>query len=329
MSSKPFHLFGSPSRNDSVVVKDEILSVQHLVKKYGDLTAVNDISFSVKKKSLFAFLGQNGAGKSTTINIITSILSKDSGKIYLDGYDQDHYSDLVKSEIGIVFQNSVLDPLLSPIDNLEIRAGFYGLRGAFKKERIQKLIDMLGLQSFLKRPVGKLSGGQKRRVDIARAMVHDPKLLILDEPTTGLDPQTRISVWNLVNDLREKTGMTVFLTTHYMEEAEKATYAVIMDKGNIIAQGTPIQLKNQYSGDYVLVYGKNNEDWENQFLLQRRKFTYNHDSNYYRILVKNSIDAIDFIDRNKNLLTDFEVVKGSMDDVFLNLTGVRNMEEGK
>ena len=329
MSSKPFHLFGSPSRNDSVVVKDEILSVQHLVKKYGDLTAVNDISFSVNKKSLFAFLGQNGAGKSTTINIITSILSKDSGKIYLDGYDQDHYSDLVKSEIGIVFQNSVLDPLLSPIDNLEIRAGFYGLRGAFKKERIQKLIDMLGLQSFLKRPVGKLSGGQKRRVDIARAMVHDPKLLILDEPTTGLDPQTRISVWNLVNDLREKTGMTVFLTTHYMEEAEKATYAVIMDKGNIIAQGTPTQLKNRYSGDYVLVYGKNNEDWENQFLLQGRKFTYNHDSNYYRILVKNSIDAIDFIDRNKNLLTDFEVVKGSMDDVFLNLTGVRNMEESK
>ena len=329
MSSKPFHLFGSPSRNDSVVVKDEILSVQHLVKKYGDLTAVNDISFSVKKKSLFAFLGQNGAGKSTTINIITSILSKDSGKIYLDGYDQDHYSDLIKSEIGIVFQNSVLDPLLSPIDNLEIRAGFYGLRGTFKKERIQKLIDMLGLQSFLKRPVGKLSGGQKRRVDIARAMVHDPKLLILDEPTTGLDPQTRISVWNLVNDLREKTGMTVFLTTHYMEEAEKATYAVVMDMGNIIAQGTPTQLKNQYSGDYVLVYGKNNEDWENQFLLQGRKFTYNHDSNYYRILVKNSIDAIDFIDRNKNLLTDFEVVKGSMDDVFLNLTGVRNMEEGK
>lgn len=329
MSSKPFHLFGSPSRNDSVVVKDEILSVQHLVKKYGDLTAVNDISFSAKKKSLFAFLGQNGAGKSTTINIITSILSKDSGKIYLDGYDQDHYSDLIKSEIGIVFQNSVLDPLLSPIDNLEIRAGFYGLRGAFKKERIQKLIDMLGLQSFLKRPVGKLSGGQKRRVDIARAMVHDPKLLILDEPTTGLDPQTRISVWNLVNDLREKTGMTVFLTTHYMEEAEKATYAVVMDKGNIIAQGTPTQLKNQYSGDYVLVYGKNNEDWENQFLLQGRKFTYNHDSNYYRILVKNSIDAIDFIDKNKNLLTDFEVVKGSMDDVFLNLTGVRNMEEGK
>lgn len=247
----------------------------------------------------------------------------------MDGYDQDHYSDLIKSEIGIVFQNSVLDPLLSPIDNLEIRAGFYGLRGAFKKERIQKLIDMLGLQSFLKRPVGKLSGGQKRRVDIARAMVHDPKLLILDEPTTGLDPQTRISVWNLVNDLREKTGMTVFLTTHYMEEAEKATYAVVMDKGNIIAQGTPTQLKNQYSGDYVLVYGKNNEDWENQFLLQGRKFTYNHDSNYYRILVKNSIDAIDFIDRNKNLLTDFEVVKGSMDDVFLNLTGVRNMEEGK
>lgn len=325
MSIDPLRLF-IPKR-DSSIEKDTILSVQNLVKTYGDLKAVNDISFTVKKKSLFAFLGQNGAGKSTTINIITSILKKDSGKIYLDGYDQDYHADLVKSEIGIVFQNSVLDPLLSPIQNLETRAGFYGLTGSFKKERIKKLIEMLELDSFLNRPVGKLSGGQRRRVDIARAMLHDPKLLILDEPTTGLDPQTRLAVWNLVNDLREKTGMTVFLTTHYMEEAEKATYAVIMNKGNIIAQGTPTELKNKYSGDYVLIYAKRDESIDKALIRQRKKYSYNRDGKFYRILVNDSKDAIEFLGKNKEIISDFEVEKGSMDDVFLNLTGVTNMEE--
>lgn len=327
MNINPLHLF-EPRKNDSVL-DDEILSVQHLVKTYADVKAVNDISFSVKKKSLFAFLGQNGAGKSTTINIITSILKKDSGKIYLDGYDQDYYSDLVKSEIGIVFQNSVLDPLLSPIQNLELRAGFYGLHGSFKKERIAKLVDMLELDSFLKRPVGKLSGGQRRRVDIARAMIHDPKLLILDEPTTGLDPQTRLAVWNLVNDLREKTGMTVFLTTHYMEEAEKATYAVVMNKGNIIAQGTPTELKNRYSGDYVIIYTPKDEEIEKRISSQGNKYSYNHDGKFYKVLVKDSMDAISFLDRNSDVIVDFEVEKGSMDDVFLNLTGVTGMEEAE
>lgn len=319
------HLF-EPKR-DSSIENDTILSVQNLVKTYGDLKAVNDISFTVKKKSLFAFLGQNGAGKSTTINIITSILKKDSGKIYLDGYDQDYYSDLVKSEIGIVFQNSVLDPLLSPIENLETRAGFYGLKGDERKARIQKLVEMLELEPFLKRPVGKLSGGQRRRVDIARAMLHNPKLLILDEPTTGLDPQTRLAVWNLVNDLREKTGMTVFLTTHYMEEAEKATYAVIMNKGNIIAQGTPTELKNSYSGDYVLIYARRDESIDKMLTEQRKKYSYNRDGKFYRVLVKDSKDAIEFLEKNKEMISDFEVEKGSMDDVFLNLTGVTSIEE--
>lgn len=326
MPAKTFHLFEQPERDKSVP-KNSILVVRNLVKKYGDLTAVKDISFSVKKQSLFAFLGLNGAGKSTTINIITSILSKDSGKIFLDGYDQDFHSDLVKSEIGIVFQNSVLDPLLSPLENLSIRAGFYGIKGNRWKERLDTLVKMLELQSFLRRPVGKLSGGQRRRVDIARAMVHDPKLLILDEPTTGLDPQTRLAVWDLVNSLREKTGMTVFLTTHYMVEAEKATYAVIMDKGNIIAQGTPLELKNKYSGDYVVVYRKQSEDIDKTFHQQNMKFFYNHDAGFYRVLVKDGKEALDFLNRNEGLIQDYEVEKGSMDDVFLNVTGVRKFVE--
>ncbi len=304
-----------------------ILTVSHLKKTYGNLKAVNDISFNVKRGGLFAFLGLNGAGKSTTINIICSILKKDSGKITIDDVDLDSNIDAVKSKIGIVFQNSVLDNSLTPKENLIIRAGFYNIRGKELQDRLDILVKMLDLGSFFNRPVGKLSGGQKRRVDIARAMIHEPSLLILDEPTTGLDPQTRLSVWNLVNDLREKTGMTVFLTTHYMEEAEKASYVVIMNKGNIIAEGTPTELKNNYSGDYVIIYTNKNEEIESILDKENRKYIYNFDNKYYRVTVENSSDAIEFIGNHKDLLNDFEVEKGSMDDVFLNVTGVRKILE--
>lgn len=315
------------NRQTQNVNPQDILVVDHLVKKYGDFTAVNDISFSVKRGSLFAFLGLNGAGKSTTINIITGILTKNDGKIFIDGIDMDKRPDFIKSYVGIVFQNSVLDSVLTPRENLTLRAGFYGIKGQQWKERLKVLSDMLGLESFLDRPLGKLSGGQKRRVDIARAMVHDPKLLILDEPTTGLDPQTRQSVWNLINSLREKTGMTVFLTTHYMEEAEKATYVVIMNKGQIIATGTPYELKNRFSGDYIILHHKQDENIDSILKQSQYKYTYSKDSKSYRITVKDAKDAIDFIENHKDVLTDFEVEKGDMDDVFLNATGVRQIME--
>lgn len=304
-----------------------ILSVSHLKKKYDDFYAVDDISFSVKRGSLFAFLGLNGAGKSTTINIITGILSKNEGKIIFDGKDMDEYRNSIKSEIGIVFQNSVLDPVLTPKENLTLRAGFYGIRGQAWKDRLKVLTDMLGLQEFMDRPVGKLSGGQKRRVDIARAMVHDPKLLILDEPTTGLDPQTRKAVWNLVNSLRQKTGMTVFLTTHYMEEAEKATYVVIMNSGKIIAQGTPNSLKKEYAKDYIIIHQKKNDGLEERLAASQYSFSYFKDSETYRVPVSDSSKAIAFIEEFKDVLSDFEVEKGDMDDVFLNATGVAKLLE--
>lgn len=320
------NLFTRPKNEKKYDVND-ILIVSHLVKKYSDFTAVNDISFSVRKGSLFAFLGLNGAGKSTTINIITGILEKNSGEIIIDGINMDKRPDSIKSEVGIVFQNSVLDPVLTPRENLTLRAGFYGIKGNQWKERLRVLTDMLDLSPFLDRPVGKLSGGQKRRVDIARAMVHDPKLLILDEPTTGLDPQTRLSVWNLVNSLREKTGMTVFLTTHYMEEAEKATYVVIMDKGQIIARGTPYELKQQFSSDYVIIHHIKDESITSFLNDEKRKFTYSNDGKYYRVNVKDASDAISFLNLHKDAIQDFEVEKGDMDDVFLNATGVRKIME--
>ena len=306
-----------------------ILEVRHLVKKYGNLKAVNDISFEVARGSLFAFLGLNGAGKSTTINIITSILLKDDGKIFIDGLDLDKNAYKIKSKIGIVFQNSVLDDALSARQNLSIRSKYYGINKKDWKEREKTLIDMLELSSFIDRPVGKLSGGQRRRVDIARAMVHNPKLLILDEPTTGLDPQTRLSVWNLINSLREKTGMTVFLTTHYMEEAEKATYIVIMNKGSIIAEGTPNELKNKYSSDYVFIYCSEKEEINEMFTKEKLNYSYNKDNNYYQVEVKSSEEVITFINLHKDIVTDFEVAKGNMDDVFLNVTGINNLGDVK
>jgi len=321
--------YSQRKRNKKTKQNDEyILEVDSLVKKYGNFTAVDGISFLVKKGSLFAFLGLNGAGKSTTINIITSILSKTSGLVKVGGYDLDSKPEDIKYLIGIVFQNSVLDPLLTPKENLKIRAGFYGMKGEEWAKREAYLIQMLNLSAFYNRPLGKLSGGQKRRVDIARAMIHDPKLLILDEPTTGLDPQTRLSVWNLVNSLREKTGMTVFLTTHYMQEAEKATDVVIMDKGKIIATGTPTELKNKYSSDYILLYVEQNERIEKTLQNEGVTYTYNHDGRYYRVSVKDSTDAISFLNSHQDIASDFEVEKGSMDDVFLNVTGIRSVLEG-
>lgn len=307
-------------------VSDEpILVVKNLVKKYGELTAVNNISFEVKRGSLFGFLGVNGAGKSTTINIIASILSKNDGKIFVDGLDLDDHVQEIKSKIGIVFQNSVLDENLTVWENLLIRSKFYDLSKKEREERLDSIITTLNLYPILKQPVGKLSGGQRRRVDIARAMLHNPKLLILDEPTTGLDPKTRIDVWKLVDKIRQEKNMTVFLTSHYLEEADQATDVIIMDHGNIIAHGTPTELKNDYSENYVLVYREQSEDFEKA--IKGYKFIYSEDNLAYTVTVKTTQDAFKFIETFRDIIPDFEVKKGNLDDVFINVT--RKVDGGK
>ena len=300
-----------------------ILEIEHLRKSYGSLKAVNDISFKVKKGSLFAFLGVNGAGKSTTINIICSILKKDNGRVIVCGHDidNDKENQLIKEEIGIVFQNSVLDNDLTVLENLKIRTSFYSLTKKESDEKLKRITELLELEPILNQQVKKLSGGQKRRVDIARAMVHEPKLLILDEPTTGLDPKTRLNVWTLIDEIREKTGMTVFLTTHYLEEADQATYVVIMDKGRIIAQGTPNDLKNAYSSDYVLAFLKKNDKFEEILKENSENFVYDFDKKAYKIFVETPLKGKNLIEKYSNFITDFELLKGNMDDVFLNVTG--------
>lgn len=297
-----------------------IIEISDLRKSYGDVKAVDGISFNVKEGSLFAFLGVNGAGKSTTINIICSILKKDSGKILINGLDLDKNSDEIKHLIGVVFQNSALDGILTVKDNLTIRAGFYGLRGKAWKARLAELTEMLNLEKILKKPIKNLSGGQRRRVDIARALINYPKILILDEPTTGLDPQTRKRIWTIIEDLQKKQKMTVFLTTHYMEEANKADRVVILDSGRIVAEDTPHRLKNKFAGDYIKAYMPQNQEFEELYLKDTGK-QLEYQGEFYNLKIKNSEDAKELFKKYDQYLTDFEVLKGDMDDVFLNITG--------
>ena len=292
-----------------------IIEISQLNKRFGEVLAVQDLSFRVKEGELFAFLGVNGAGKSTTINILCGQLAKDSGTVLVDGMDPDRNGDLVKRELGVVFQSSVLDSALSVRDNLESRAALYGITGSRFQSRLDELADLLHFRDLLKRTVGKLSGGQRRRIDIARALLHRPGILILDEPTTGLDPQTRKTIWDVVADLRKNENMTVFLTTHYMEEAAEADYVVILDHGRIAAEGTPLELKNAYSGDYITLYGVSEED------LGRLGLSGEPVRDGIRISVPHTADATRLIVAHQDLFRDYEITKGKMDDVFLAVTG--------
>lgn len=301
---------------------EHIIEINNLKKSFGNIKAVNNISFRVNKGELFAFLGENGAGKSTTISIICGTLSKDLGEVIVDGMNIEKDFVNISKELGVVFQNSVLDGVLSVKDNLESRASLYGIVGLDAKERILKLAKLLDFEDLLNRQVNKLSGGQRRRIDVARALIHDPKILILDEPTTGLDPQTRKKLWNVINSLRKKEKMTVFLTTHYMEETVDADYVVILDKGKIVAEGTPLELKNKYTGDFITIYGVDEKQ------IKKLKMPYEVLKEGIRIEIPNTSKARDLILKNPEIFEDFEITKGKMDDVFLSVTG-KKLEGGE
>lgn len=298
-----------------------IIEINNLDKSFQDVHAVNDLSLCVREGELFAFLGVNGAGKSTTISIMCGMLAKDSGKVFIDGFDVDKNMREITKELGVVFQNTVLDAKLSVKDNLLSRASLYGITGKEAKQRIENLAELLDFKDILNRIFGKLSGGQKRRVDVARALINNPKILILDEPTTGLDPEARKMLWRVVEKLRKTENLTVFLTTHYMEEAADADYVVILDSGKIAAKGTPLELKNNYTGDFVTIYNAD-EDAIGALGLPCEKI-----KDAVRIAVKDTAQARDLIVKNPELFTDFEITKGKMDDVFLAVTG-KKLEGG-
>lgn len=298
-----------------------IIEINNLDKSFQDVHAVNDLSLRIKEGELFAFLGVNGAGKSTTISIMCGMLAKDGGKVFIDGKDVDKDMREITKELGVVFQNTVLDAKLSVKDNLTSRAALYGITGKEAKQRIAHLAELLEFKDILNRTFGKLSGGQKRRVDVARALLNNPKILILDEPTTGLDPEARKALWSVVTTLRKNQNMTVFLTTHYMEEAADADYVVILDSGKISAEGTPLELKNNYTGDFVTIYNVDEDK------IKALGLPYENIRDAVRIAVKNTEEARDLIVGHPDLFTDFEITKGKMDDVFLAVTG-KKLERG-
>ena len=277
-----------------------IIQVENLRKNYADVQAVKGISFNVQEGMLYSFLGTNGAGKSTTINMLTTLLSKASGTALVGGYDIEKQADKVRSLIGIVFQDSVLDEKLTIRENLEIRGSLYGLSGMRLKNAVERAVRLTNIDDYAKRPYEKLSGGQKRRADIARALINQPKLLFLDEPTTGLDPKTRRDIWQMIRDMQKSSGMTVFLTTHYMEEAAESDDIAIINKGQIQAQGSPAMLKEQYGFDKL-------------------KLTLSDGQNIEHKLEKTT-DALPIIDKYRGDISHVEIISGTLDDVFLNLT---------
>lgn len=297
-----------------------MIEVKHLSKLYGKIKAVNDISFTVKKGQLFAFLGVNGAGKSTTISMLTSELTPTSGIALIDGVNVQDESNLIKEKIGVVFQDTALDQELTAYENLKCRAALYGNTGKAFKERFEELVKIFEMHDFMNRPLRHLSGGQRRRIDIARALIHRPQVLILDEPTTGLDPGTRKMIWSIIERLRQEEELTVFLTTHYMEEANDASYVVIIDQGHIVAKGTPRELKNRYGQDTLYLYGVNKED------IRSFHMPYHKIDHGYAIMLNNTKEATKLILTYPQFFTDYEIIKGDMDSVFLNVTGKKGNE---
>jgi ABC-2 type transport system ATP-binding protein len=304
---------------------NSIIEVKNFTKKYGDFTAVDNISFEVEEGTIFAFLGPNGAGKSTTINTLCTIFEKTSGTLIIDGKDVSTQKSEVRSTIGVVFQDSTLDAKMTIEENLIMHCVFYNIPKQEMEERIQfvlKLVDLLGERKKL---VSALSGGMKRRVEIARGLIHYPKVLFLDEPTTGLDPQTRAHIWEYIIKLQKERNITIFLTTHYMEEAEICNKIAIIDGGVIVAHDTPYALKKEYTKDKAYITTKKEAELEQ--LLEQYHLGYSKKEGYYKVDAENISLLLQVLSEQKDDITDIEVKKGTFNDVFLEITGKKIREE--
>ncbi|MBL4935042.1 ABC transporter ATP-binding protein [Clostridium sp. YIM B02515] len=302
-----------------------IIEVKNFTKKYGDFTAVNDISFTVEEGSIFAFLGPNGAGKSTTINTLCTIFEKTSGTLLIDGKDVTAQKGEVRSAIGVVFQESTLDSKMTVEENLKLHCVFYHVPKREVEERIKFVLNLVDLLGERKKLVGALSGGMKRRVEIARGLIHYPKVLFLDEPTTGLDPQTRAHIWEYIVKLQKERNITIFLTTHYMEEAEICNKIAIIDDGKIVAHDTPYALKKEYTRDKAFITTK--DDPELEQILTQYKMNYVKKDGYYKVDAENINLLLKVLSLQKEVITDIEIKKGTFNDVFLEITGRKIREE--
>lgn len=297
---------------------EKIIEVNNLYKAYGTIKAVEGIDFYVEKGKMFAFLGPNGAGKSTTIDIICTFLKQDQGTVTIDGNQLGKDDVAIRNIVGVVFQDGLLDSLLTVKENLQARGGLYGLKGKALEDAINDTANKTNITELLNRPYGKLSGGQRRRCDIARALLNTPKILFLDEPTTGLDPQTRKNLWEVITNIQKTNNTTIFLTTHYMEEAAEADYVIVIDHGKIVAKGTPIELKDKYSMDRLMI---DTDDPQSVYeLLDNNKIRYEKEEPI-KIMLNSTMDALAIIDLCRAYIKGFEVIRGTMDDVFIAITG--------
>jgi ABC-2 type transport system ATP-binding protein len=300
-------------------VKTNSIEVRNFSKKFGDFTAVDNISFDVEQGTIFAFLGPNGAGKSTTINILCTIQEKTEGMLKINGNDVSKQKDLVRNDIGIVFQDSTMDGKLTVEENLKLHCDFYKVPKSEMKERIDFVLDLVDIKNRKKSPVDSLSGGMKRRAEIARGLVHFPKVLFLDEPTTGLDPQTRASVWDYIHKLQKQKNITIFLTTHYMDEAEICNQVAIIDGGKIVAHDTPANLKKKYTSTTMKL--KTNDTDSLKTYLTERFIKYSVDKDQVTIYATSTADVLNISNTFRESIEDIEINKGTLNDVFIAITG--------
>ena len=305
---------------------DPVIKVEGLYKEFGDVKAVKGIDFQVERGELFGFLGVNGAGKSTTINMLCTVLKPTAGDAYICGMQLGKNDEEIRKKIGVVYQNNCLDDRLTVKENLYIRGALYESNKKKLAADVSRVCEVLQLEEVCNRRFGKLSGGWKRRCEIARALLHAPEILFLDEPTTGLDPATRKIVWESIGRLRKEENMTIFLTTHYMEEAARASHIAIIDAGEIKEYGTPFSLKEAYAKDKLNLIPKNGNETALKEYLMKQGFAYNAKEEVWQIGMKNSLSTIPILNEAETMIDGFEVVQGSMDDVFLNVTG-RKLEE--
>ena len=304
---------------------NSIIEVKNFTKKYGDFTAVNDISFDVEEGTIFAFLGPNGAGKSTTINTLCTIFEKTSGTLLIDRKDVTTQKSEVRSTIGVVFQDSTLDSKMTIDENLKMHCVFYNIPKKEVEERIKFVLNLVDLFKERKKLVGALSGGMKRRVEIARGLIHYPKVLFLDEPTTGLDPQTRAHMWEYIMKLQKERNITIFLTTHYMEEAEICNKIAIIDGGIIVAHDTPYALKKEFTKDKAYITTEKGPELEQ--LLAQYELNYVKKEGYFKVDAENIDPLLQVLSLQKEFITDIEIKKGTFNDVFLEITGKKIREE--
>lgn len=298
---------------------NKIIEVRDFVKKYGNFTAVDHVSFEVESGSIFAFLGPNGAGKSTTINTLCTIIEKTSGTLLIDGKDVSRDKDAVRSVIGVVFQDPTLDNKMTVEENLKMHCHFYNIPKSTIDERIHFVLKIVDLTEWRKAMVSSLSGGMKRRVEIARSLLHFPKVLFLDEPTTGLDPQTRANIWEYIIKLQKEKDITIFLTTHYMDEAEISDKVAIMDHGKIIAFDHPSALKEQYTKDKAYITTSDREGLE--ALLNKHSMNFKKENGSFSVELSDLADFMELINEHRSSITDLEIKKGTLNDVFLEITG--------